>query len=647
MGSDYSCPTCVEVEDTGNELESPIYQHILTFKENGGNLISTFRSSPDADTICKIIKTSKTKYNEKNAFGERELLQNGEYGEYKWINFGQFFEMVQNFAYGLNTLGLEPGDRVGIYSTNNIYWQLTFYACHISSLVPVPIYDSLGPNAAQYIIQHSECKAVVCNISKMDSLINALNSQTNVEEVLVMNDTFEEEVKNGVHFQSLKKIMEKGSKLEEKPVLREPNPDDLGIIMYTSGSTGNPKGCLLTQRNLIAGATGLGNLGTSFTDRDVYLSFLPLAHIYEMGVELICMNQGTSVGFYTGCIANLMKDINALKPTIICAVPRVWNRIYSTMQSKIDSLPFLKRNLVKTVLAQKNFAIENHRPISLLCDIVLSPFRQALGGRVRLVVSGGAPILPDVFNFMRAGICPNIIQGYGLTEVGASVCVSEVPTIDSCDNGTVSITSQVKLRAVEGMKYNPRGEIKEGEILIRGPHVFQGYYKQNELTKEVLQDGWFATGDIGRITKEGHINIIDRAKQLVKLSQGEYLSITTLTDIYGSADGILNIYIYADSMHDAPAAVVVPNKEIIKEWKLKGIDEFQNSTACKKEILDNLNECATKNKLRGFERIKYIYLETAEFTVDNGLLTPSMKPQWQSLRKKYESIILELMKTIS
>lgn len=645
MGNNYSCPTCVEVEDNGIETESPIYQHILTYKENGGNLISTFRSCPDADTIFKIIKSSKTKYGEKNAFGERELLENGEYGEYKWINYNEFYERVQNFAYGLNMLGLKPGDHVGIYSTNNLWWQITFYACNISSLVPVPIYDSLGPNAAQYIIQHSECKAVICNPIKMDSLCNVLKSGTNVEKVLVMSETFEQREENGVLFQSCEKLMKEGCELKEKPVLKEPNPDDLGVIMYTSGSTGNPKGCLLTQRNLIAGATGLGNLGASFEHHDTYFSFLPLAHIYEMGVEIIGVAHGSAIGFYTGSICNLMKDINALKPTIICAVPRVWNRIYSTMQSKIDTLSPIKKALIKYIIEQKNLALDNHTPVSLLSDIVLAPFRQALGGRVRLIVSGGAPILHDVFRFMRAAICTSIIQGYGLTEVAASVCVSEVPTIDSYDNGTVSLTSQIKLRKVEGMNYNPRGEIKEGEILVRGPHIFQGYYKQEELTREVLKDGWFSTGDIGRITKEGHINIIDRAKQLVKLSQGEYLSITTLTDIYGTANGVSNIYIYADSMHDGPAAVVVPNKEIIKEWKLKGIDEFQNSEVCKKEILSYLNECASNNKLRGFEKIKYILLDNVEFTIDNGLLTPSMKPQWQSLRKKFETAIQELMKT--
>ena len=183
-----------------------------------------------------------------------------------------------------------------------------------------------------------------------------------------------------------------------------------------------------------------------------------------------------------------------------------------------------------------------------------------------------------------------------------------------------------------------------GELLIRGPHVFKGYYKNEELTKEAMVDGeWFATGDIVQLTPHGVIQIIDRAKQLVKLSQGEYLSITTLNDTYSSAQGVANIYIYADSHHDAPAAVVVPTPALINKWKAQGITDPANSKAAKDELLKNLEDCHKEQSLRGFERLKTIIIETENFTVENGLITPSMKPQWQSLRKKYECRLLEAM----
>ena len=183
-----------------------------------------------------------------------------------------------------------------------------------------------------------------------------------------------------------------------------------------------------------------------------------------------------------------------------------------------------------------------------------------------------------------------------------------------------------------------------GELLVRGPHVFKGYYKDEKLTEEAMVDGeWFATGDIVQITPHGVIQIIDRAKQLVKLSQGEYLSITTLNDTYSHAKGVTNIFIYADSHHDAPAAVVIPTPALLEQWRSEGITDPVNSMIAVKQVLENLEQCHKEQGLRGFEKVKTVIIDTEDFSVENGLLTPSMKPQWMSLRKKYEVRLLEEM----
>ena len=642
MGQEQSLTRSIVVSDNNDPNESPIYRHSATVTENGGRLISTFRCSPESLTTCDLLRVASIKYKNCRALGERERLPDNKFGSYHWITYSQFYTNVMSFARGLSTLGLQPGDRVGIYSVNCSWWQTTAYACHCSSLVAVPIYDSLGPGSAEYIIKHSECVAVIVNPSQLKALQSVLPSSPSVRHVLVIGD-FDATTAGTVELCSCQSVLERGRDVDVQ--LREPEPDDLSLIMYTSGSTGKPKGCLLTHRNLIAGATGLGCLGCSITTSDVYFSFLPLAHIYAMGVELIMVAQGASIGFFSGSVRNLIDDLGALQPTIICGVPRVWNRIAQTMKQKISELPRFKRMLVEATLRFKGRCLHSGRPHSLLLDaLVLAPFRKSLGGRVRLIVSGGAPILPDVYEFLIAAITPNIVQGYGLTEVAASIAVSEIPQLSSKANGCVSQTSEVKLRKVEGLLYDPRGEVIAGEILVRGPHVFKGYYKDQALTDEVIdKDGWFATGDVGVINGDGYVEIVDRAKQLVKLSQGEYISITMLTDIYSTTPGVRNIYVYANSHHDAPLAVVVPDEALIEKWKSAGITEFKGSKAAADEVLGLLRETAVANNLRGIERIAAVLLDDKEFTVDNGLLTPSMKLQWKSLAAKYEGALLELL----
>lgn len=337
-----------------------------------------------------------------------------------------------------------------------------------------------------------------------------------------------------------------------------------------------------------------------------------------------------------------MSDISACRPTVICGVPRVFTRIVSGMQEKISKLPFLKRLLVETILKQKKNSFLYGKQQSFICDLILNDFRQALGGRVRLIVSGGAPILPETYEFMKLTLSPLIIQGYGLTECAAGLAVQQYPETNIMVVGAVSITSECKLRRI--MDYDPRGPVPCGELLVRGPHVFKEYYKEPELTHEAKIDGeWFATGDIIRLTDDGLIQIIDRAKQLVKLSQGEYLSLTTLNETYTTADGVANIYIYADSHHDFIVAAVVPTPILIERWKSLNIFKPNDSPIAKEVLLAGLKECHLKNRLRGFERIERIYIDLEDFTIENGLLTPSMKPQWQALRKKYEFKMIELL----
>ena len=642
MGAEPSDPLparCEIWEPSSNEDESPVYINTT----NGGKYMSHYSARPDVETTTEVLDSSVVIYGDHDCFGERKVNIDGSFGPYEWINYKQFQQFSKGFGIGLSQLGIEAGDRVGIYSVNCSWWQYTQFACHYIGAIPVPVYDSLGPGAAKYIVNHSGCKAIVVHPFNVKKILEFLD-ETELKKVILMK---QDESITDERFTTCEKVYQNGFKSIDSFQFPQLKGDDVAMIMYTSGSTGNPKGCVLTHMNIIAGGNGLGGNGTSVTHTDTFFSFLPLAHIYELASQMTLICQGAAIGFYSGSIKNMVSDIQALKPTIMCGVPRVFNKLYEAMTSKIEKLPSITKFLVKKSIELKRNSLLNDKPQSLLLDaLIFTPFRDSLGGRIRLIVSGGAPIAPDVYELIRAVITPNIIQGYGLTEVSAAACVQQKnATKNSMAVGPISIIADLKFRRVPDMDYNPKGDLPSGEIMIRGPGIFKEYYKDPEQTKSVMFDGWFATGDIGKMLPDGTIQIIDRVKQLVKLSQGEYLSLTYITDIYSKAKGVEYIYVYADSMHNHPIAVVIPTKKIIKEWEAQGFKDVCNNQQCKKEIIENMRIVAENTKLRGFERISYIILDDYEFTVENGLLTPSQKPKLSSMKNKYENKLLELYKS--
>ena len=431
---------------------------------------------------------------------------------------------------------------------------------------------------------------------------------------------------------------------ENKSFVRyEADAKDIAMIMYTSGTMGSPKGCVLSHENLIAGAAGLGSARTGLGTGDTFYSYLPLAHAYDLCAEFTMLAQGVRIGFCSGGSREFLSDVVELQPTILCAVPRVLNRIVDEIRKEIDAASPLIRMVINWAISMKSEAIKAGDAHSLFADAVLFPqFRDSLGGRIRIIVSGGAPLLPRNYELLRAVICPNIIQGYGATEFSSAGCVQEVGATNPMTVGPVSIVADMKFRRVEGMDYNPQGNPPSGELMFRGPFVFQGYYKDEQATQEVFFDGWFASGDVGCLTSDGEVQIIDRVKQFVKLSHGEYISLSKLSHIYSGTAGLKNVFVFADSHHNQPVAVVVPSDELIEEWRGRGIVNFANSECAKAEILKGMKERWESAGLRGFERILDIIIEPVSFTQENGLLTASSKLQIRSLRTKYEARLLEL-----
>ena len=475
------------------------------------------------------------------------------------------------------------------------------------------------------------------SLFKFPNALKLMPKVPQVKTLVVMSDKIPEHEDCGVKIVTAQEIYEMGETGKGFTAEDLPDEKNLALIMYTSGSTGDPKGCMLTNANVVAGAAGLSCVNMSCSPKDTFMSFLPLAHIYAQAVEIEVIAHGGRVAYARGPVNYLLDDIQTMQPTIMIAVPRILNRVADAMKEKIKQLPGFMQSLLKYLMAKKSQCAKDNKPVSLLLDALLfSKFKAALGGRVKVIVSGGAPIMPEVFEFLTATITPNILQGCGMTELSSACFVQELPVSDPDTVGIVCPTCEIKLRRVAEMDYNPQDpDEPSGEVLTRGANLFQGYYKQPELTAEAMVDGWFCTGDIVKITKQKQVKIIDRAKQLVKLSQGEYVSLTTLTECYQLAPACGFIYVHADSKHGEPIAIVWPKPSYIEKWTNAGIKDIENSQVVHDEIVADLAEVHKFRQLRGFEKIKHVLVRLDEPTVENGLLTPSLKAQLNKIKIKY------------
>ena len=403
-----------------------------------------------------------------------------------------------------------------------------------------------------------------------------------------------------------------------------PQPSTPAFIMYTSGTTGNPKGCVITHANFISTAASIYVYAYPFSRNDRMLSYLPLAHVYESVQHVVALKVIGRVAFYSGKISRLNEEINLFKPTIICGVTRVFERIYNGIQKKLNAQPFYVRALFNSAFHTKSFLTHylRIRRVPLL-DNVFNSVCDALGGCVRLFVCGGSALPEEIQCFLRICCRASFVQGYGLTESTSSVCVQTSTDVLEGNCGALLPWAEVKLKTVDQYKASDMSS----ELLVRGSSIFNGYYKDEEATKSVFtNDGFFMTGDIFKPNKTGQLVMIGRRKEFVKLSQGEYISLQKLYDIYETAEHVKQIYIHAGLTSRFLVAIVVPDD-----------DKSDHD-----EILNYLDKKADENNLLGFERIKDVFVTYEEFTTENGLITPSLKIAKFNIQKKYGDVLKKL-----
>ncbi|KAL8908469.1 MAG: hypothetical protein Q9207_000775 [Kuettlingeria erythrocarpa] len=544
------------------------------------------------------------------------------------------------------------------------------------SLYTVSLYDTLGPSATEYIINHASLPCIATSLPHIPTLLKE-KSRLPTLKVIISLDPLENGEREGyskhamlnmlaaeldVRIYSIQQVEAVGASFGT-PLYHPPAAEDIVTINYTSGTTGPPKGVTLTHRAAIAAATSTMCVAPQTQD-DLFISYLPLAHIFGRAIEHGMLWAGVAIGYFHGDILALVDDMKELRPTAFISVPRLYNRYGGAIRAATTAQPGIKGRIARHIVNTKLAALEDpDSPTATNKHAIYDRLwgrkvGAALGlDRVKTMVTGSAPLDPTLHQFLRAVLGNNFVQGYGLTETYA-VSLGQVEgdmTAGNC--GAVAPVNELCLADVPDMDYlstdkpHPRGE-----LLIRGNSLFTGYYKNEEETqKAVLPDGWFRTGDIASVDAKGRFKIIDRRKNVLKLAQGEYISPERIENIYLSHLTFLSQgYVHGDSVQTCLVALFGVLPEMFAPFasnvlgKKIAADDLQAiSAACKdvkvrRAVVKELDKVGRKNKFAGYERVKNCYLYLDPFTIENELLTPTLKLKRPQTAKMYRKELDEL-----
>ncbi|KAG8863712.1 hypothetical protein FRB96_007549 [Tulasnella sp. 330] len=579
--------------------------------------------------------------------------------EYIWQTYGEVDKrrraigsaIEYKFNSGMYAQGGEF-ETVGIWSINTPHWQTIDLACQAYNKVSVSLYDTLGVDACEYIIQHAEISLVFVTTQKIATLLTISHKTPTIKTIVSiekLHDTTRDILirwgkEKGIEIMDLLEFEALG---ERNLIVPLPcTPDTITCISYTSGTTSNPKGVVITHGNFVAGAHGLLH-GSSYTEDTCVMSYLPLAHCYQRMIDIFTYSFGGKIGYSTGNPLRLLEDAQVLKPNFFPSVPRILNRMYqSGMQSA--KLPGPEGALFRKALETKlhNLHTKGEVEHKEYDNLVFSKVKAVLGGQVKLICSASAPISKPCMDFLKIGFACHVIEAYGLTETcGVTTLGWEGDPGSTSKIGPPRMCCEIKLIDVPSMGYtsedhpNPRGE-----ICTRGPNVFKRYFKDEKKTQEALDDdGWFHTGDIGEVDPAGRFKIIDRLKNIMKLAQGEYVALEKIENIYSACSIVGQLYVHGDALQDHLIAIIVPDPVALSH--LVGnhvkVSELNNSKTAKK-VMEVLMETAHKAGLKGFEQIKAVHLTTEPFSVENGLLTQTFKVKRREAAEFYKVVIEDI-----
>jgi len=657
MGQGPSLPekNSYEVEGPPVAGEGPARRAFPKLPELNGALPTCGRGGPEVDNLYSNFALTAKNNPGSQCMGKRAKLSGGAPGPFEFISFTTAHEQVLTIGSGIASLGLPASAKYGMYGKNVMEWQLCALAGWSRGLVCVPVYDTLGDNIVVYEANHADVSIMFVEGSKMKSVVPVLKDCPTIKYLVQMDGEIDAALASSapstVSLLTLKELSEKGL---AQPVPPSPSKgEDLAFIMYTSGTTSDPKGVMITNMSIVVGASWCAGLTLYNTDR--YLSFLPLAHIFETMVEHAVWSAGGSVGFFNGNIKALQDDILALKPTLFVGVPRVYQRFYDVAMSKIDAMPAPLKSFLSYALAQETEAARVGS--SSLYGPLLHKLLGAklTGGKVRLMISGAAPLPLHVQEFLLAACGCSVIQGYGMTENCANATLAHMADYRAGHVGGPMPTMELKLIDVPEMEYTTDKSPPTGEVVCRGPCVFAGYHKNQAETDKVLtKDGWLHTGDIGRWNPDGTLSIIDRKKNIFKLAQGEYIAAEKIEMALSKSKYISQPWVYGNSFLPMLVAVITPDFPALvataqaEGWYVDDKVALVKKPEAIKLIMKEIEAESKASALKSFEVPKKCILEgeinelAQGFSIENDCLTPTFKLKRPQLLKRYKAQVDEM-----
>jgi len=549
----------------------------------------------------------------------------------QWVSISssEFYQGVLGVARALGDWGIAKGDRVAILAENRPEWTIADFACLLIGAVVVPVYTTVTGEQTAYILQDSGARVVFVSNDKQLLKVQSIQPQTALGRIVVMDAV---ETAHAVHLQRLMHDGPKERDAQFDSAARTVVPDDLATIIYTSGTTGTPKGAMLTHGNM---ASNIAHSLSGFTIRggEISISFLPLSHVTARHVDLAMLFRGVTLA-YVSVLEQLPQALLEVRPTIFVGVPRVYEKIHGQVDAKAKGFPkkWIYRWALSVGRAHRAEVLADRRPTSLawrLCDrMVYSKVRAGMGGRAEVFISGGAPLGRELAEWY-ADIGIRIDEGYGLTETSPVIAVNS-PQAHKL--GTVGKTlPNIEVRIAE-----------DGEILVRGPSVFKGYWNRPEETHAALTDGWFKTGDIGNLDVAGFLSITDRKKDLIKTSGGKFIAPQPLENTLKHNALIAEAVILGDK-RKFPAVLIAPYFPVLEDWARANQVAFSSrdelvAHAKVRALYEGIVADLNRNLAR-YEQLKKVILIAEEFSTENGVLTASMKLRRRVVEERYRGRI--------
>ncbi|KAF5741359.1 long chain acyl-CoA synthetase 8 [Tripterygium wilfordii] len=640
----------------------------------------------EATTMAALFEQSCKKHSTDRFLGTRKLISRDfvtasdgrkfeklHLGDYEWQTYGEVFNRACNFASGLIKIGHNVDTRATIFSETRAEWLIVCQGFFRQSITIVTLYASLGEDALIHSLNETQVSTLICDSKQLKKLAAISSSLETIKNVIYIEDegttddsSFSGSMGSWTVF-SFSQVEKLG---KENPVTASlPSKNGIAVVMYTSGSTGLPKGVMITHGNMVATAASVKTVIPKLGSNDVYLAYLPLAHVLELAAESVMLCAGCAIGYGSAFTltdtSNKIKkgtqgDASVLKPTLMAAVPAIIDRVREGVLKKVEGKGGLAKRLFDIGYNRRLAAVEGSwlgawGVEKLFWDIIVfKKIRDVLGGHLRFMLCGGAPLSGDSQRFINICMGAPIGQGYGLTETCAGAAFSEWDDTSVGRVGPPLPCCYIKLVSWEEGGYMSSDKpMPRGEVVIGGLTVTAGYFNHPEKTNEVYKVDergirWFYTGDIGQFHPDGCLEIIDRRKDIVKLQHGEYISLGKVEAALASSNYVDSIMVYADPLQHYCVALIVPAREVLENWAREADIKYEKfpelceraKTVC--EVQQSLSKVAKSAKLNKFEIPAKIKLLADPWTPESGLVTAALKIKREQLKAKFKDELQKL-----